>query len=319
MKRPTKCPICGDKIVRVVNAQTKQSYFKCSNKNCSFVLSSNYTDEEFHLQGQKLKTTCLKCHQPLTVANGPAGLYPKCYNCDCDSRPTTYNGIVFHKWVNAHRDNAKNEVQNLINSFCAKNLKDELYDFEATISGNNRTSSENKHKGRKSFIKENILKLFESDESKIYSAKDISAKIGATVTGVRVTLILLKKSKKVKVVGAKLSNSGYYTLYYQLHSSAIPEIKIYTKKDKYNSITSFLKENTHKYGAVSQMHGILSELLEKEGVDSVLFKTSRTICKGYDVRIMQKLLDDEFKRTQINEIKPSINKKVMKSKKHVQI
>ena len=102
-RRPRKCPICGSKITRVTNAVTKNSYFKCSNNECSFVLGENYTDAEFNLQGTILKATCLKCNKPLVVVNGPRGLYPKCVHCSCDSEPTFYNGKkgkhpVFAKW-----------------------------------------------------------------------------------------------------------------------------------------------------------------------------------------------------------------------------
>ena len=67
MKRPTKCPICGEKIKRVLNNNTGNSYFKCSNDECLFALSEEYTDAELYLQGQTLETTCLKCGKPLTI------------------------------------------------------------------------------------------------------------------------------------------------------------------------------------------------------------------------------------------------------------
>ena len=106
-RRPEKCPLCGSKITKVVNAITKNFYYKCSNNNCHFALGTEYTDAEYYLQGQTLQTGCISCSKNLTIVNGPNGLYARCFNCNCDSESTCYNGKVYSKWVNANRKNVK--------------------------------------------------------------------------------------------------------------------------------------------------------------------------------------------------------------------
>ena len=174
-KRPTRCPICGGKITRVTNAVTKNSYFKCSNEGCHFVLGENYTDAEYYLQGRTLNTICIKCHNPLEVANGPHGLYARCFKCDCDVKPTTYNGKTYQRWANTHKLGVSEEIESLIKNFNAKEVvaEDKLYDFEAFISSSPEKTTQ-KEPQQKDTICEKILTYLKSDLSKGRTAEDIS-------------------------------------------------------------------------------------------------------------------------------------------------
>ena len=127
-EKPTECPICGSKVSRVLHGVTKKWYYKCSNSNCHFNVSEDYKDEEVALQGTKLTSKCIQCGEHLEVACGPHGLYPRCFNCDCDSKPTLVGNVVVSKWANAHSWNAKEEIKKLRKTFEENNNLNHSFD-----------------------------------------------------------------------------------------------------------------------------------------------------------------------------------------------
>lgn len=305
MRRPSKCPLCGGKITRVTNAVTKVSYFKCSNEKCHFVLGENYTDEEFYLQGQSLKVGCIKCGKPLTVANGPQGLYPTCYNCNCDLSPTFYNGKMYSKWVNAQRSTAKGEIKELISSFNTGNdSQDELYDFAAFIA---QGAPKEQNLKQKDTVCTKILEVLMTDSNKPMGAAEISALTKAKMNSVRISLLSLRSLGLVKVVSYRENPTGNHTLFYQTTDSALPEIKTYTKKDGYNTIVSFLKDNIDKYGSVVRAKEVLIAGLRDNKIKPVLFHSSRGICSGYQISVMESIMNKQPVQVHIPlEVEPSI-------------
>lgn len=291
-KRPTKCPICGGKITRVTNAVTKNSYFKCSSKGCHFVLGENYTDAEYYLQGRTLNTICIKCHNPLEVANGPHGLYARCFKCDCDVKPTTYNGKTYQRWANTHKLGVSEEIESLIKNFNAKEVavEDELYDFEAFIASSPKEDT-NKKSQLENTNCEKILTYLMSDLSTSRTAEDISESLNIKVGTVRTSLLTLRALELIKVVGFIKNKTGNHTMLYQSSSSPLSEVQIFCKKDGYNSINSFLKENVDKYGSVVRAKETLLAALKKRNVQPSLFRSTRGIGDGYQTVIMEKLMD----------------------------
>lgn len=285
MRRPTKCPICGNKIVRVTNAVTKNSYFKCSNQECLFVLGEEYTDAEFNLQGQTLKATCLKCHKPLTIVNGPNGLYPRCTQCSCDFEPTFYNGKMYSRWVNARRTSAKEEIEELVKNFDLKNNDDELYDFNAFIASlpekNAQVEDTNCTK---------ILTYLLEHKDQPIGANELSKSTGIKIGSTRTSLLSLRTLGLVKVVDYIENTLGNHTLLYQVSDSKLPEIKTYHKEDGYNSINTFLRENADKFGTVVRAKEVLRAALKKNNIEPVLFHSSRGICSGYSILKMEELM-----------------------------
>ena len=296
-KRPTECPICGNRIVKITNAVTKNSYFKCSNKECHFVLGNNFTKAEFYLQGRTLNKTCLKCHNPLEVANGPHGLYARCFKCDCDMRPTTYNGKTYQKWANAHKLGTQEEINTLIKNFNAKEVvaEDKMYDFETFISEETNKTSKNTEDTNCT----KILELLCKDTETPLKADQISERTGIKIGSVRTSLLMLRSLELVKIVGYIPNVSGNHTLLYQTVDSKLPEIKTYSKEDGYNTIASFLKDNVDKYGSVVRAKEVLTAALRKSSEKPVLFHTSRGICSGYPVALMASILDKQPVQTHI--------------------
>ena len=280
MRRPTKCPICGNKIVKVTNAVTKNSYFKCSNEECLFVLGEEYTDAEFYLQGQTLKATCLKCNKPLTIVNGPNGLYPRCTKCSCDFEPTFYNGKMYSRWVNARRTCAKEEIAELIKNFNLKNADDELYDFEAFVAsapvqkGEIKTEVEAKKELNMNSIQKKVLDLFGSHIDSAYTSKDISKKFSMNASYIRNAIHFLKENNLIKIVGWKDNEDGYISALYQDIKGRFNEMKIHKKG--YMSAYEFCQ----KKGKCNSSRK-LSQILDKNEVEWVMASKGRGIFKGY--------------------------------------
>lgn len=282
MRRPTKCPLCGGKITRVTNAVTKNSYFKCSNEECTFVLGEEYTDAEFYLQGQTLNSTCIKCREPLTIVNGPHGLYPRCTHCACDFEPTMYNGKMYSRWVNARRNSVKEEIENLIEAFNsnAANADDELYDFEAFI--HSAPAKECKEsKKEKSLTTSNLnltqLKIsdwFSRNKEEVVTSKDIKDKFSIASETARNYMHTLKKLHLIKIVGAKDASNGALTALYQDIEGPLPEAEIH--KEGYMSTYEFC-EKKRKCSAKKQ----LMEVLQKNNVEGVIASKGKGLFKGF--------------------------------------
>lgn len=319
MTRPTTCPICGEKIVRVTNAVTKNSYFKCSNKDCHFVLGGNFTDEEFNLQGKTLETTCISCGKNLTVSNGPHGLYARCFNCNCDMKPTTFNGKVYQKWVNAHRNKAKEEIKALINSFNSRNSEeDQYFDFEkfiAKVTPEKKEAKKGAPKQANSMMNQ-IYNYLEARPNKGIGAEELSSALNFKANSVRTILLSMRTLELVKVVDYMANPMGNHTLYYQTTKSKLPELKTYTREGGYNTINAFLKENTKKYGELVRKREILTLALQKNGIKPILFHSSRGICDGYPIDILEKLMTNQPVQTKLNlqtsEKKPMSKKEELK-------
>ena len=312
-KRPTKCPLCGSNISKVMNATTKNFYYKCSNHKCRFVLGSNYTDAEYYLQGQTLKTGCIKCGESLTVVNGPNGLYARCFHCDCDTRPIFYNGKMYQKWVNANRKNVKEEVNTLINSFkSSENSEDAQYDFDAYIA----SPVEEVPMGnleQKDTICTKILATLRENKDKPMGATELGILTKTKINSVRTSLLSLRSLGSVKIVNFRENPTGNHTLFYQSVDSSLPEIKTYTKEDGYNTVGSFLKENAKKYGSIVRAKEILIKGLKDNAVEPVLFHSSRGICSGYPISAMEKIMDKQPIQTSLNfeEEIPQVTKSVV--------
>lgn len=282
MRRPTKCPLCGGKITRVTNAVTKNSYFKCSNEECMFVLGEEYTDAEFYLQGQTLNSTCIKCREPLTVVNGPHGLYPRCTHCACDFEPTMYNGKMYSRWVNARRNSVKEEIENLVEAFNsnAANADDELYDFEAFIhSAPAKECKESKKEESSAAVNLNPIQLkisnwFSRNKEEVFTSKDIGEKFSISFEYARNCLHALRKRNLLKIVGAKDTKNGYITALYQSIEGPSPETPIYKKG--YISIYEFCK----KKGSYTAGKHLL-EVLKKNNTEWVIASKGRGIYKGF--------------------------------------
>lgn len=298
MRRPTKCPICGSKITKVTNAVTKNSYFKCSNEECQFVLGSDYTDAEFYLQGQVLKTTCLKCNSPLVVVNGPHGLYPRCTHCTCDFEPTFYNGKMYSRWVNARRSSAREEIENLINSFnTEKTTDDELYDFNAFIASTSVKETSKVKEGATNT--EKILSVLLADINTPMGATEINARTEINIASIRTGLLSLRSLGLVKIVGYKANVSGNHSILYQSTESPLPEIQTYKKEDGYNTVISFLRDNADKYGSVIRAKEVLTKGLRDAKQEPILFHSSRGICSGYPISVMEKIMNNQCIQTKL--------------------
>lgn len=306
-RRPEKCPLCGHKITKVVNAITKNFYYRCSNKECYFVLGENYTDAEYYLQGQTLQTGCISCGEKLTVVNGPNGLYSRCFKCDCDMRPMTYNGRTYQKWINAKGKNAREEVKTLINNFNSADSKDTQYDFDAFIASPIKEVFTENSKG-KDTVGMKTLEVLMEDINKPMEPKEIGTIIDAKVTSVRTSLLSLKSLGLVKIVGYRENPSGNHTLFYQVDESPLPELKTYTKEDGYNSMIAFLKENTDRYGNILKTMKVLKKGLEDAGEKPILFHSSRGICSGYPIHLMEKIMNKQPIQTSFNFNKVSVHR-----------
>ena len=306
MEKPEKCPICGGKVRKVINAVTKNSYYKCTNEGCHFVLGEDYTEAELYLQGQPLQSRCIKCKENLTIANGPHGLYPRCYHCNCDLQPTMYNGRMYQKWVNAHREHAKEEVGALIKSFnSSKNEEDALYDFDAYIAEEKPVKKEVKKKVAKkattgSTIGEAVLNYLMNNSNKPTGAEELHEATKMKVNSIRTSLLNLKTLGLVKVVGYTRNYTGNHTLLYQTTKSYLPEIKGYSKEDGYNTVSSFLKENVDKYGSIVRSKEILTRELRESKIEPVLFYSTRGVCDGYKEKDMIEALQDFIKEEKVS-------------------
>ena len=288
MTRPTTCPICGEKIVRVTNAVTRNSYFKCSNKECHFVLGENFTEEEFNLQGKALQSTCVGCGNPLTIANGPNGLYARCFKCSCDTRPTVFNGKTYPKWVNAQRNKTKEEIKSLINSF--KCEEDKFYDFEKYIAIEDSQESTPKKGG--ATLSEKIKNYLMLDVKKPVGAQELSEKLNERPASIRTTLLFMRSLDILKIVGYKENPLGNHTILYQVEESPLKKLEVYSKEDGYNTISSFLMENSNKYGSKYKNRGILAETLEKNNIMPSLFNSRKGICYGYPESILRDTMEN---------------------------
>ena len=281
MKRPTKCPICGGQITKVTNAVTKNSYYKCSNEKCHFVLGENYTEAELYLQGKSLETICLKCHNPLTIANGPHGLYARCFNCSCDTEPTSYNGKIYYRWANTHKAGVKDEIKSLIKAFESENTEDELYDFETyiAISQPKEESKEPLKEGtNEETTSEKILSIIRENINKSFTARNLASKLNRDLTLVRNTLANLKKSNLVKVVNYVPSKKSdkYLIMYYQAIEGPAEPAKLYVTGEGYDSVYSFCKKNRRL-----SLASTVIKHLDSNKVQWVPLCKSKGICKGY--------------------------------------
>ena len=306
MRRPMTCPICGSKISRITNATTNNSYFRCSNRDCFFVLSEDYTDADFYLQGTPLETRCLKCGEPLRVASGPHGLYPRCFNCDCDTAPFRVDGKIFQKWANARREEARAEVRALEEEFNSKDKDDQLYDFEEFIANAEPKAEETRPKKEKTKKEEKIttnikeiLNLLRKNLKEPMTAETISKKANLSIGSVRTSLLSLRSLEEVKIVGSHENLTGNRTLLYQLTESPLAELHVYSKEDGYNSIASFLRENVDKYGSIVRTREVLTAALKN--VEPELFQNTRGICSGYKISIMEEIMNSKVaKNTEIS-------------------
>ena len=270
-KRPEKCPLCGSKITKVMNATTKNYYYKCANDKCHFVLGPNYTEAEFDLQGRRMDTGCIKCGISLTVANGPSGLYPRCFNCDCDSRPTAYNGKTYPKWVNANRKNAKEELKSMIEAHGTRHYEDELYDFEAFIASTklphnaesespkaeNHRQITNKKSSQPSSLKERIIEVLSEQLTQPMGVADLSKILNAGIPSVRLILFNLRSEGLIKMVGYKETSAGNFPILYQLKESPLPELTTYNREDGYDTVNSFSHNRVKEFGSAFRIREVI--------------------------------------------------------------
>lgn len=289
MKRPTKCPICGAPITKVTNAVTKNSYYRCSNQECHFVLKENYTDAEFYLQGKTLNTICLKCHSPLTIANGPHGLYARCFKCSCDTEPTSYNRKVYPKWANAHKSGVKQEIEQLVKAYQAMSVEDELYDFEVYIAASKpekHTSKKPKANKRKDTYARQVLAILEDNPEKMFSANDISSKLSLSLVSIRNILRYLKESGLAKIVKCESSdyNSRYLSTYYQSIKGSMKPIVLSQKSKNISSVCGFCIQKNNDRRVSSKM----ADYLEKNNIEWVPTIKGKGVCKGYKVTDLEK-------------------------------
>ena len=304
MKKPNKCPICGKPISKITNAITHSFYYKCSNKNCPFVLGEDYTEAELYLQGTELNTCCVGCGAPLKVVNGPHGLYARCFNCTCDFKPFRWEGKTFPKWVNAHRSATKEEVVKLINSFNSKNEDiDQMFDFDKFIASSasmkkheeyeESKNNEKKEICKEGTISERILNILRSNMKIPQSAEGLHNNTGIPVCSIRLCMQPLRKSGKIKVVDYK-PNKGNHTLFYQVSESPIKALDIYTREDGYNSVSGFLEEEG--LSSLNSKRLTLTAALRKNKVEPVVFQNSRNVCNGYPIAVMKELLNPKDKK-----------------------
>lgn len=300
-KRPMKCPLCGSTIKKVMNATTKNFYYKCSNRSCNFVLSPTYTEEEYQLQGQTLETSCIKCGKKLTVVNGPNGLYARCFNCDCDEKPFSLDGRIYRKWVNANRRIVQKEVENLVNCFkLSKDTKDDaIYDFEAFIAIPSDEKSSTLSLIEEDTIPMKVIKVLQENMKRPMGALEISKTTGCMLSSIRTSMLSLRSLGFIKIVDYNPNPTGNHTLLYQVTESPLPELKIYTKEDGYSTIASFLKDNT-QYGSIVRAKERLMKGLREAGVKPILFHSSNGICSGYPITVMNEIMKSQPIQTKLN-------------------
>lgn len=242
-EKPVSCPICGAEV-RLVGTR-ENSYYKCSNESCYFRVGLNYTDEEIALQGKKLKSVCLQCGAPLGIACGPHGLYPRCFECNCDSKPMTIGGLVVNKWANAHSWNAKEEIKKLLKEFKKQNELD--YGFEEIHENElpkkevikKEVCKDKSYKVSYDGIPQKILNLLSTHSNKSFDASTMSETLNISLFSTRKALTSLKNKGLIKVVSCKTGGKGTMTQYYRLSSSPMPELKIYEEDEGYITVNDF--------------------------------------------------------------------------------
>jgi transcription initiation factor IIE alpha subunit len=213
-----------------------------------------------------------------------------------------YNGKMYQKWVNARKERAKEEIENLIKNFNVKDADDELYDFETFIATNSTVKEARKVEkakvkkagkvGRpkaKDTLPDRIL-TFLGEVKKPVTSEEMGQATGSKASSVRTTLLSLRTLGLVKIVDYIKNHAGNHTLLYQLTESSFPELKIYTKEDGYNTINAFLKNNADKYGAIIRAKEVLKKAIRESSTESVLFYSSKGICDGYKVSAMEELM-----------------------------
>ena len=304
MKKPTICPICGSKVKKVMHAVTRNSYFKCTNIKCHFALGVNYTETELNLQGTLLTSECLKCGKKLEVANGPHGLYGRCFNCNCDITPTKYQGKLYIKYANAYRNSVKEEVETLINNY-QKGEADKEFDFEANIAIPTKEStykSKEPQKGSAPYgsLVYKVTQTLSGSISTPMSCEDISKKTNISLSQARSTINKLKKFNKVKVVGY-LEEYAKPTMLYQLIESSLPEVEVMKWNDEYTSITQFIKDNHSKYGNATKMRHIINAGIKKYNIKSVVTQDNKGFVSSFKKEELTQIMEGTWKQSSSNE------------------
>lgn len=300
-EKPSVCPICGNPVAKIIHGATKNFYYKCINEKCHFCVGSDYTDEELLLQGQKLKSVCLQCGEPLDIACGPHGLYPRCFNCDCDSKPTEVSGIIVPKWANAKSVNAQKELKEVIKNF--RKNQDTEYDFEsfiATKQANTKKPTKKVNPVEKvnpmetvnSSLEENSQKIVEYLTSRInegITSLDIAKSTHLSMHMVRKALSFLLKAKKIKMVGSIESDykKKLITLY-QVVESPLEDIENHAKG--YISGPDYIKANPELFKKLN--HLTFKSYLKQKIIDFVpLYKPNYGLVKAFKIEDMNELAD----------------------------
>ena len=267
-------------------------------------MSEDYKDEEVALQGAKLSAKCIQCGEHLEVACGPHGLYPRCFKCDCDSKPTLVGNVVVSRWANSHSWNAKEEIKKLRKTFEENNsLNHSFDDYIAEISTKEKPATPSAHKRKKENISEKkasktkdndtivniILNGLRSNLSTPFDTVTISKAFGLNAASVRIYLKSLRESGSLKVVDWKLETLGNSTIYYQVPESPLKELKTYesgTKGGKYLSLNEFIEK--HEDVIKPSKRASFKQLVKNSEISYVPLFIRSGLTKGYSTSDLEK-------------------------------
>ena len=299
------CPKCGAPLNECLNTVTQKHFYKCSNKECHFNLRKCYYEEEIYLQGLQLNTTCGGCGKPLEIAEGPFGLYARCFNCTYDLKPTIVDGNFVNKWANARSSESQKEINDLIIQFKSTREAQKQYGFDEyeiietkQVKMNEKsdisiTTPELYKLGLNekpladcekivSVLKSNLSKPFFYSE--IFELLKDSIKSECAVIN---HLKTLRNAKIIKIVGFdNIALSSATRVYYQLQESPLPEAKVYRDDCGYSSISSFFR----KEGTFLTTHRTeVARRLRLMNEPFFLIQHDRGFCTGYKIETLKKL------------------------------
>lgn len=301
----TKCPRCGSSLIKYTNKKTNKFFTKCSNKDCHFSLRDNYYEEEIPLQGVKLESKCLGCGQPLEVTCGPLGLYARCYHCNYDLNPQSVNGELVVRWANAYPQKTKDEINSLIIQY-KKNKEAQIGFDEEEYSAQLENQESTPKKPHRDLDTENklyfagftgkamkdcslILDTFMQDTSLPLSSKDVFEKLSNHINSacsIISYLRALRNADFIKIVKYE-ENLSSVKIYYQIKSSPLEEIKVYTEDEGYTSISNFFK-NSDFYS--TSIRTQVARVLRSNNEPTFLVQHERGFYAGYKTKTLEKII-----------------------------
>lgn len=150
-----------------------------------------------------------------------------------------------------------------------------------------------------------IINLMEKFPRKTFDAEGIADMLKINSNGVRIYLASLRQSGTIKIVGC-LKNS----ILYQLKENPMPELRLKTREEGYDSANSFFKNYNYLFekGMISTE---VRRIIEKNNLPSYPMLYKGGICTCYKTSDLMALFDKSSKPAKKS---PKMNKKVTKLK-----